>query len=89
MSNYSQSTFTKSNECSSNPLTLLHFSLDCFNFSSSPFHSRKSLLHEIKATKDVLMSSLKNVQDLEIESRRVPQLEARIDDLEKLLPSER
>ena len=53
------------------------------------FLSRKSLLHEIKATKDVLMSSLKNVQDLEVESRRVPQLEARIDDLEKLLPIER
>ena len=51
--------------------------------------SRKSLLHEIKATKDVLMSSLKNVQDLEVESRRVPQLEARIDDLEKLIPIER
>ena len=50
---------------------------------------RKSLLHEIKATKDVLMSSLKNVQDLELESRKVPQLEARIDDLEKLLPLER
>ena len=53
------------------------------------FLSRKSLLHEIKATKDVLMSSLKNVQDLEVESRRVPQLEARIDDLEKLIPIER
>ena len=60
-----------------------------FNNSWFPFDSRKSLLHEIKATKDVLMSSLKNVQDLELESRRVPQLEARIDDLEKLLPSER
>ena len=35
------------------------------------------------------MSSLKNVQDLEVESRRVPQLEARIDDLEKLIPIER
>ena len=50
---------------------------------------RKSLLHEIKATKDVLMSSLKNVQHLELESRKVPELEARIDDLEKLLPAER
>ena len=35
------------------------------------------------------MSSLRNVQDLELESRKVPQLEARIDDLEKLLPVER
>ena len=50
---------------------------------------RKSLLLEIKATKDVLMSSLKNVHDLEVESRKVPHLEARIDDLEKLLPIER
>ena len=50
---------------------------------------RKSLLHEIKSTKDVLISSLKNVQDLELESRKVPQLEARIEDLEKLLPIER
>merc|ERR1719342_1031256 len=50
---------------------------------------RKSLLQEIKATKDVLMTSLKNVQELEVESRKVPRLEARIDDLEKLLPVER
>ena len=53
------------------------------------YEFRKSLLHEIKATKDVLMSSLKNVQHLELESRKVPELEARIDDLEKLLPAER
>lgn len=50
---------------------------------------RKSLLNEIKSTKDVLMSSLKNVQDLEVESRKVPHLEARIEDLERLLPTER
>merc|ERR1719342_1170016 len=52
-------------------------------------NDRKSLLQEIKATKDVLMTSLKNVQELEVESRKVPRLEARIDDLEKyhlLLP---
>ena len=35
------------------------------------------------------MSSLKNVQDLEVESRKVPHLEARIEDLERLLPTER
>ena len=46
-------------------------------------------MQEIKATKDVLMTSLKNVQELEVESRKVPRLEARIDDLEKLLPVER
>jgi len=51
--------------------------------------NRKSLLHELKSTKEVLISSLKNVQDLEIESQKVPQLEARLEQLERLLPIER
>jgi len=46
---------------------------------------RKSLLCELKSTKDVLISSLRNVQDLEIESKKVPQLELRIDELERSL----
>ena len=43
---------------------------------------RKSLLQELKAAKEVLMSSLRNVHDLEIESQKVPKLEARINHLE-------
>ena len=43
---------------------------------------RKSLLQELKAAKDVLMSSLRNVHDLEIESQKVPKLEAQINYLE-------
>ena len=39
---------------------------------------RKSLLQELKAAKDVLMSSLRNVHDLEIESQKVPRLEERV-----------
>ena len=45
-------------------------------------HIRKSLLEELKAAKEVLMSSLRNVHDLEIESQKVPKLEARINHLE-------
>ena len=45
-------------------------------------HIRKSLLQELKAAKEVLMSSLRNVHDLEIESQKVPKLEARINHLE-------
>ena len=43
---------------------------------------RKSLLQELKAAKDVLMSSLRNVHDLEIESQKVPRLEERVNLLE-------
>ena len=50
---------------------------------------RKSLLCELKSTKDVLISSLRNVQDLEIESKKVPQLELRIDELERSLLSKK
>ena len=45
-------------------------------------HVRKSLLQELKAAKDVLMSSLRNVHDLEIESQKVPRLEERVNLLE-------
>ena len=45
-------------------------------------HIRKSLLQELKAAKEVLISSLKNVHDLELESRKVPKLEAQIHHLE-------
>jgi len=44
--------------------------------------NRKSLLQELKAAKDVLMSSLRNVHDLEIESQKVPRLEERVNLLE-------
>lgn len=45
--------------------------------------NRKSLLMELKAAKEVLLTSLGNVQDLEIESKKVPKLEARIRELER------
>merc|ERR1719483_261721 len=54
---------------------------------SQLYENRKSLLCELKSTKDVLISSLRNVQDLEIESKKVPQLELRIDELERSLLS--
>ena len=50
---------------------------------------RKSLLQELKAAKEVLMSSLRNVHDLEIESQKVPKLEARIDHLETTISHRR
>jgi len=52
---------------------------------SQLYENRKSLLSELKSTKDILISSLKNVQDLEVESRKVPQLESRIEKLEMCL----
>ena len=50
---------------------------------------RKSLLQELKAAKEVLMSSLRNVHDLEIESQKVPKLEARINHLETTISHRR
>jgi len=44
--------------------------------------NRKSLLQELKAAKEVLISSLRNVHDLEVESQKVPKLEAKIHQLE-------
>ena len=52
-------------------------------------HVRKSLLQELKAAKEVLISSLKNVHDLELESRKVPKLEARIHQLENRIARRR
>ena len=40
-------------------------------------------MQELKAAKEVLMSSLRNVHDLEIESQKVPKLEAQINNLER------
>ena len=42
-----------------------------------------SLLEELKATKEVLITSLKTIDKLEIEAGKVPLLEAKIADLEK------
>ena len=50
---------------------------------------RKSLLQELKAAKEVLISSLKNVHDLELESRKVPKLEAQIHHLENKIAQKR
>ena len=44
--------------------------------------SRKSLLQKLKSAKEVLISSLRNVHDLEIESRKVPKLEAKVHQLQ-------
>ena len=52
-------------------------------------HVRKSLLQELKAAKEVLISSLKNVHDLELESRKVPKLEAQIHHLENKIARRR
>merc|ERR1712013_828139 len=51
--------------------------------------NRKSLLQELKAAKEVLISSLKNVHDLELESRKVPKLEAKIHHLENKIAQQR
>ena len=44
---------------------------------------RDSLLEELRATKEVLITSLKTIDRLEIEAVKVPLLEAKIADLEK------
>ena len=38
---------------------------------------------ELQTTRELLASSLKKVQDLELESRKVPALESRIHELER------
>ena len=53
------------------------------------FNVRKSLLQELKAAKEVLISSLKNVHDLELESRKVPKLAAQIHHLENKIARKR
>ncbi len=47
--------------------------------------NRQSLVLELQTTRNLLVSSLNKVQDLELESRKVPKLEDRIRDLEKTL----
>ena len=50
---------------------------------------RRSLLLELQSTKEVLLSSLHKVQDLELESQKVPHLESRIQDLERRLAAKK
>ncbi|XP_023327346.1 EF-hand and coiled-coil domain-containing protein 1 [Eurytemora carolleeae] len=45
--------------------------------------NRRSLLCELQSTKEVLLSSLNKVQDLELDSRQVPVLQARVQELER------
>ena len=47
------------------------------------FMFRDSLLEELRATKEVLITSLKTIDKLEIEAGKVSLLEAKIADLEK------
>lgn len=47
--------------------------------------NRRSLVLELQTTREVLVSSLKKVQDLELESQKVPVLENRIRELERNL----
>ena len=54
----------------------------CKTFFLSPPH-RRSLVLELQTTRELLASSLKKVQDLELESRKVPALESRIHELEQ------
>ena len=56
-----------------------HFLL---NIISKKSLTRDSLLEELKATKEVLISSLNTVDHLGIEADKVPKLEARIIELE-------
>ena len=58
--------------------TILSLSLLCY---------RRSLVLELQTTRELLASSLKKVQDLELESRKVPTLENRIHELERSLSS--
>ena len=40
-------------------------------------------MEELKATKEVLISSLKTIGSLEVEAEKVPLLEAKVTELEK------
>jgi hypothetical protein len=53
------------------------------------FVCRRSLLLELQSTKEVLLSSLNKVQDLELESQKVPGLESRIQDLERRIAAKK
>ena len=52
---------------------------------SSHLPRRQSLVLELQTTRNLLVSSLNKVQELEVESKKVPTLEDRIRDLEKTL----
>ena len=51
----------------------------------SSLSRRQSLVLELQTTRNLLVSSLNKVQELEVESKKVPTLEDRIRDLEKTL----
>ena len=51
----------------------------------SSLFRRQSLVLELQTTRSLLVSSLNKVQELEVESKKVPTLEDRIRDLEKTL----
>ena len=53
------------------------------------FFYRRSLVLELQTTRELLASSLKKVQGLELESRKVPMLETRIQELERNLTDHR
>ena len=49
------------------------------------YYYRRSLVLELQTTRELLASSLKKVQDLELESGKVPALQSRIHELERNL----
>ena len=49
------------------------------------YYCRRSLVLELQTTRELLASSLKKVQDLELESGKVPALQSRIHELERNL----
>ena len=57
----------------------------CFHISFSSLFSRRSLVLELQATRELLVSSLNKVQGLELETKKVPILRGRIRELEKSL----
>lgn len=59
--------------------------LDTKKSTLSLLSSRRSLVLELQTTRELLASSLKKVQDLELESNKVPALESRIHELERNL----
>ncbi len=57
----------------------------CFHISFSSLFPRRSLVLELQATRELLVSSLNKVQGLELETKKVPILRGRIRELEKSL----
>ena len=60
---------------------IIHLTRKLFNI----IHYRRSLVLELQTTRELLASSLKKVQDLELESGKVPALQSRIHELERNL----